>query len=224
MSLTLFDAIVVVVILISALLAMVRGFVREVLSITSWVIAGVAAYFLYSPLLNVIYPSPIADETIATIIAVAVVFVIVLIIATYITVKAADFVIDSRIGAVDRLMGFVFGALRGLLLVVIAFVFFSWLVPASQQPLWIANAQTHPMLESLGESLIQVLPPDIEAALMEGFRGGEEGTTETPAGASPDAFDQRFTPGTNLDTRALEQLLQPAAPTPGAAPVPAPAP
>ena len=224
MSLTLFDAIVVVVVLISALLAMVRGFVREILSITSWVIAGVAAYFLYSPLLNLIYPSPIADQTIATIIAVAVVFVIVLIIATYLTVKVADFVIDSRIGAVDRLMGFVFGAFRGLLLVVIAFVFFTWLVPAPQQPLWISGAQTHPMLESLGESLIRILPPDIEEALMEGFRGAEEGTIETPTTTNPEQFDQRFTPGTNLDNRALEQLLQPAAPTPGVAPAPAPAP
>lgn len=220
MSLTLFDAIVVVVILISALLAMVRGFVREVLSITSWVIAGVAAYFLHKPLLNLIYPSPIADQTIATIIAVAVVFVIVLIIATYITVKAADFVIDSRIGAVDRLMGFVFGALRGLLLVVIAFVFFTWLVPASQQPLWIANAQTHPMLENLGESLIQVLPPDIEAALMDGFRAGEE-ETETPAPANPGEFDQRFQPTPAGDP--LGQIID-ATPPAGVAPGPVPTP
>ncbi|MCC6737192.1 MAG: CvpA family protein [Bauldia sp.] len=223
MSLTLFDAIVVVVVLISALLAMVRGFVREVLSITSWVIAGVAAYFLHPPLLNLIYPSPIADQTIATIIAVAVVFVIVLIIATYITVKVADFVIDSRIGAVDRLMGFVFGALRGLLLVVIAFVFFTWLVPASQQPLWIANAQTHPMLESLGESLIKVLPPDIEEALMNGFRTGEEETTETPTqtpAPDPAAFDERFTPTPAGDP--LGQMIQGAPTVPAPAPTPAP--
>ncbi|MGV8840910.1 MAG: CvpA family protein [Bauldia sp.] len=222
MSLTLFDAIVVVVVLISALLAMVRGFVREVLSITSWVIAGVAAYFLHAPLLDLIYPSPIADQTIATIVAVAVVFVIVLIIATYVTVKVADFVIDSRIGAVDRLMGFVFGALRGLLLVVIAFVFFTWLVPASQQPLWIANAQTHPMLESLGESLITILPEDIEEALMDGFRTGEEETTETPATPAPDpaAFDERFTPTPAGDP--LGQMIQgaPVAPAPAATPAP----
>jgi membrane protein required for colicin V production len=220
MSLTLFDAIVVVVVLISALLAMVRGLVREVLSITSWVIAGIAAYFLHAPLLNLIYPSPIADQTIATIIAVAAVFVIVLIIATYLTVKIADFVIDSRIGAVDRLMGFVFGTLRGLLLVVIAFVFFTWLVPAPQQPLWISNAQTHPMLESLGESLIQILPPDIEEALMEGFRGGEDGTRNAPATTDPPAFDERFTPTPAGDP--LGQIIEtaPQAFPPAAVPAP----
>lgn len=220
MSLTLFDAIVVVVVLISALLAMVRGLVREVLSITSWVIAGIAAYFLHAPLLNLIYPSPIADQTIATIIAVAAVFVIVLIIATYLTMKIADFVIDSRIGAVDRLMGFVFGTLRGLLLVVIAFVFFTWLVPAPQQPLWISNAQTHPMLESLGESLIKILPPDIEEALMEGFRGGEDGTTGTPATTDPPAFDERFTPTPPGDP--LGQIIEtaPQAFPPAAVPAP----
>lgn len=221
MSLTLFDAIVIVVILISALLAMVRGFVREVLSITSWVIAAVVAAFLHKPLLNLIYPSPIADETIATIVAVAVVFVIVLIIATYVTVKVADFVIDSRIGAVDRLMGFIFGAARGLLLVVIAFVFFTWLVPASQQPLWIATAQTHSMLESLGESLIAVLPENIEQALLEGFRGGEGLTDETtPPATDPAAFDERFAPAPAGDP--LGQIIDAA---PGAvAPAPAPTP
>ena len=44
--------------------------------------------------------------------------------------RIADFIIDSRIGALDRTLGFLFGAARGILLVVVAMLFFNWLVPA----------------------------------------------------------------------------------------------
>lgn len=198
MSFTLFDAIVLAVVLISALLAMVRGFVREVLSVASWVVAAVAAFYLYESLLGVIFPNMIASETIATIVAVAVIFFVALIIATWITIKIADFVIDSRVGAIDRLLGFVFGAARGVLLVVIAFFFFSWLVPSDDQPEWIADAATRPTLDSLGEQLVSVLPEDVEAMLLDRFRGEEDdggGAEENPAAPAADAAND---PGAGL--------------------------
>lgn len=208
MSFTLFDFIVIVVVLISAVLAMVRGFVREVLSILSWVVAAVAAYFLYEPLLNLINPSPIEDVTLATIVSVAVIFIVVLIIATYITMKIADFVIDSRIGAIDRLLGFVFGVLRGVLLAVIAFAFFTWLVPLNVQPSWIRDAQSTPLLADLRDRLISVLPDDIQATLSEGFGGADEATT--PANRTPTPPETVPEPVPNVDNDALERLLQPA--------------
>ncbi|MGD9739018.1 MAG: CvpA family protein [Bauldia sp.] len=210
MSFTLFDFIVIVIVLISAVLAMVRGFVREVLSIISWVVAAAAAYFLYEYLLGLINPSPIEDVTLATIISVAVIFIVVLIIATYITMKIADAVIDSRIGALDRLFGFLFGVVRGLLLVVIAFAFFTWLVPLNQPP-WIANAQSTPFLTDLRDRLVALLPEDWEETLMEGFRGADEDDTPTPAETVPPAEE----PGNNLP--GLDRLLD-------GAPEPAPAP
>ena len=127
MSVTLLDVVAIGIILISAVLAMVRGFVREVLSIASWLIAAVAAYYLYAPLQDVIQPY-VDNETLATIIAVVVVFIVVLVIVTYITMKIADLVVDSRIGSMDRMFGFLFGAARGLLVVVVAFAGFIWLV------------------------------------------------------------------------------------------------
>ena len=163
MSLTPFDFVVVAVILISAILAMVRGFVREVLSIASWLIAAVAAYYLYEPFRGVIEPY-IENEQLATIVSVAVIFIIVLVIATYVTMKVADIVIDSRVGSIDRIFGFAFGAIRGVLLVVVAFALFVWLV--DDQPAWIAEAEAQPMLVDLSERLIAVLPDDIEAELL----------------------------------------------------------
>lgn len=198
MPVTVLDIVVIVVVLISAILAMVRGFVREVLSVASWAAAAAAAFFLHKPLIPLIQPY-FESTTVATIVAAAGVFFIALIVASYITMKISDFVIDSRIGAVDRALGFVFGAVRGLLLLVVAFLFFTWLV--SPPPAWVAQAKTAPLLKSLGDQLMAALPPDAEEAIMKRIRGkgGPGSAGEAPAAGgeaspSPDAGDDDAAP------------------------------
>jgi membrane protein required for colicin V production len=204
MSLTVLDIIVIVVVLISATLAMVRGFVREVLSVASWVAAVAAAYFFYKPLVPLIRPY-IESATVATIIAAALIFFIALIVASYVTTKVSDFVIDSRIGAIDRGLGFLFGAARGVLLVIIALWFFNFLV--AQPPDWVANAQSEPILRDLGDQLVAALPEDIEAWIQSNTRGeggAPVGETAPAEGAAADPTD----PAYGTDTRQnLEQLI-----------------
>lgn len=199
MPLTILDIVVILVVLVSALLAMVRGFVREVLSIASWLAAVAAAYYFYKPLVPVVKPY-IESGTVAIIVAASAIFFVALIIASYITTKIADFVIDSRVGALDRILGFVFGAARGLLLIVIALLFFSWLVEAP--PAWVANARSKPMLDNLGEKLVAVLPPDLEATL-QSHLGRAVAPTTTPDSSGSGAPDEpNYAPDTqqNLDT------------------------
>src|SRR5690606_33326031 len=96
----------------------------------------------------------IANETIALVVTVAVLFLVTLIIVSFVTIRLSDVVLDSRIGALDRTLGFVFGAARGLLLVVVAVLFFNWFVPdAGSQPTWIATAKSKPLLDAIGEQL-----------------------------------------------------------------------
>jgi membrane protein required for colicin V production len=98
-----------------------------------------------------------------------------------ITVKFSDFVLDSRIGALDRTLGFVFGAARGLLICVIGWVFLAWLVQG-KMPDWATTARSRPMLENTGNTLLGMLPdPD---GLMAQLRKRREEETGTPA---PDA-------------------------------------
>ncbi|HVY19464.1 MAG TPA: CvpA family protein [Bauldia sp.] len=209
MPVTILDLIVIVVVLVSAVLAMVRGFVREVLSVASWVAAVAAAYFLYKPLVPLIR-NYIPSATIATIVAAAVIFFIALIVASYITTKISDFVIDSRVGALDRALGFVFGAARGLLLLVIALLFFSWLV--EKPPSWVANARSEPLLADLGERLKAALPDDVEEALMKRFRhdngdtnGGDTDSAPADSGAAAAPPDTTY----GADTRQnLNTLIQ----------------
>ncbi len=208
MPVTILDLIVIVVVLVSAVLAMVRGFVREVLSVASWVAAVAAAYFLYKPLVPLVR-NYIPSVTIATIVAAAVIFFIALIVASYITTKISDFVIDSRVGALDRALGFVFGAARGLLLLVIALLFFSWLV--EKPPSWVANARSEPLLADLGERLKAALPDDVEEALMKRFRhdDGEAPAGESDAAPADSGAAAPVDPTYGADTRQnLNTLIQ----------------
>jgi len=183
MPITIFDGIVIGVTLFSAVLAMVRGFSREVLSIASWGGSAAAAYYLYPLLLP--YALKYTDDTkIAVAGSAGVVFVLALIVISFITMRIADFIIDSRIGALDRTLGFLFGAARGILLLVVAVAFWNWLVDASHRPEWVNNAKSKPFLDGLVLKLETVLPDDIEPQIRARILGKEEpattgnGTTE----------------------------------------------
>ncbi|VAW14540.1 Colicin V production protein [hydrothermal vent metagenome] len=156
---TALDVVLIGIAFLSAILAMFRGFTREVLSILSWVVAAGAALWAY-PLMKdrvreLIQPEPLADGVL-----IIGTFIIVLIAVSLITVRITDLILDSQIGAIDRTLGFLFGLARGVILVVVAFLFFSWLVPERQQPDWVRNAQTAPFMISTGELLLSYLPED----------------------------------------------------------------
>src|SRR5450755_2329012 len=155
---------VIVIVLISAFLSMVRGFTGEVLAIGSWVAAAAAAYFFYPLVLPYVTPY-IHKEMIAQGVSAAGVFFATLIVVSIITVRLSDAILDSKIGALDRTLGFVFGAARGFLLAVVAFAIFGWLVTEKQQPEWVKSAKTRPILEETGTKVIAMLPEDAMATI-----------------------------------------------------------
>lgn len=162
----------IIVVLVSALLSMLRGFTREVLAIASWGIAAAAAYYFYP--MGVPYLQPyIPKEQFLPYISAAIIFFVTLIIVSIITVKISDAILDSKIGALDRSLGFLFGAGRGLLLCVVAFLFFNWLVPEKSRPEWVNTAKTRPLLERTGESLLALLPDDPEG-IVKGLRKSKD--------------------------------------------------
>ena len=134
MSLQLLDLILIGTMLVSALLALSRGFTRETLSLIAWGAAGLAAAgAILSPDVMKIAKTYIQPEIVATVGVGAGVFLIVLIVTSLIGVKIADWVLDSAAGPFDRTLGFAYGLARGLLLVVVAYVFYIWLVPTDKR-------------------------------------------------------------------------------------------
>jgi len=155
------------VVLVSALLSMLRGFTREVLAIGSWAAAAAAAYYFYPMVLPHVQPY-INKPIFAQAASAAAVFFVTLIIVSLFTVRVSDAILDSKIGALDRSLGFVFGAARGFLLAVVAFWIFNWLVGDKQQPEWVRNAKTRPALTETAGRIIAMLPEDA-ATTLEGW-------------------------------------------------------
>ena len=197
MPVTLLDIIVISVMLLSGILAMVRGLMREVFSILSWAVAaGVTLYFYKQALPHV--KQYITQDMAATATTVAVLFLGTLLIASIITARISDAVLDSRIGPLDRTLGFLFGLARGLLVMVVAFLFFNWLVPTKSQPPWMLDAKSRPALQSAGDWLMAQLPDDPENTILNKLKkppAGDEGdapaTPGTPSAPAAPSGDQQ---------------------------------
>ena len=185
MPITILDLVLLGVMLISGLLAMVRGFMREILSIAAWGAAALVTLYAFSKLLPTA-KTYFNNDTVASVVVVAGVFIVV----SIITVRISDMILDSRIGALDRTLGFLFGLARGLLIVVVAFLFFSWLVPDKQRPDWVNGAKSRVVLQGTGDWLMALLPDDPENTILKRFKKNkpdEEPTDTEPA--TPGAGD-----------------------------------
>jgi membrane protein required for colicin V production len=209
---TVLDGIVLVVVLVSALLAMYRGLIREVFSIASWAAAAGAAYYFHKPLLP--YAKQyINNDYVALGVVVGGVFLITLIVVSYITMKMSDFVLDSAFGALDRSAGFLFGAARGVLLLVVAMLFFNWFVPSAQQPKWVSGAKSKPVLDYLGQQLVAALPENAEEQILNRLRNRGRNDTvpaepdQDPRPAPQQRTDNRTGTYANGERKSLDQLI-----------------
>lgn len=193
MPITVLDVLLLVVMLISGLLAMIRGFMREILSIAAWIIAAVVTLYAYPRVLP-LAQGYVSSKMVATAASVGAVFLITLLVVSIITVRISDLVLDSRIGALDRTLGFLFGLGRGLLIVVVAFLFFAWLVPDRSQPQWVRGAKSKVVLQSTGQWLMSMLPDDPESTILKRLK------RENPGDA--DASDSNQRPGVAPTTQS----------------------
>jgi len=205
MPITILDLVLLGVMLISGLLAMVRGFMREILSIAAWGAAALVTLYDFSKLM----PSAKAyfgSDTIATVVVVAGTFIGTLIVVSVITVRISDMILDSRIGALDRTLGFLFGLGRGLLIVVVAFLFFSWLVPDKQRPDWITNAKSRTVLDGTGQWLMSLLPDDPENTILKRFKKNKPEDDQTDADqAAPASGDGYSKPARDSLKKLIEK-------------------
>jgi membrane protein required for colicin V production len=212
MPITLLDIILLVVMLISALLAMVRGFMREVLSIASWAAAAIVTVWAY-PKLKPIALQYVTNDIVASAAAIGVAFLGTLLLVSIVTIKISDMVLDSRVGALDRTLGFLFGLARGLVIVVVAFLFFAWLVPDRSQPEWVRSAKSRVVLQGTGDWLMSMLPDDPESTILKRLKKPKPEEDEPTPGqrSGLDAPSEAAGYGAN-DRSGMQQLLRGKAP------------
>ena len=184
MPITLLDIILLLVMLVSGLLAMIRGFMREILSIGSWGVAALVTLYSYPRVLP-LAKQYFASDSVAAAVSAGGIFLGTLLIVSIITARLSDMVLDSRVGALDRTLGFLFGLARGLVIVVVAFLFFAWLVPDRSQPEWVRSAKSKLVLQNTGQWLMSMLPDDPENTILKRLKKPKLEDQDTPD-AGPD--------------------------------------
>ena len=204
MPITLLDIFLLAVMLISGLLAMIRGFMREVLSIAAWAGAAVVTLLTYGKVVP-LAKQYVNNDIIAAAATAGGIFVGTLIIISLFTVRISDRILDSRIGALDRTLGFLFGLARGLIIVVVAFIFFDWLVPAKSQPNWISGAKSRVVLQGTGQWLMSLLPEDPESTILKRLKRpkGDEDAPDDSAPSTTPAPARRSDAGSPATTGSV---------------------
>ncbi len=160
------DLAVLALMLVSGLLGVMRGLVREVLGVAAWAIATVVA----SPYGAFPYIAPwmrrqVADPGIADAVAFGGVFLVVLVTLWLVVRRISSAVRGSALGGLDRTMGLVFGLGRGATLLVVAYILLGIGLAIEQWPTPILEARSLPTIHRGAEWLAAQLPPKYRPAV-----------------------------------------------------------
>lgn len=158
------DAGILVVLLISALFGFARGFVKEVLSITGWIGATFITLYLF-PIAQPYTQIYIPNLLLADILTGSVIFILCLVILSYITHGISAKVKASALGALDRTLGIFFGLARTFVLVGIAWIFFVQFLPPEDRPQTINQARMLPLIVASGKFVAALTPVDMQKNL-----------------------------------------------------------
>lgn len=217
------DIAVGVVLVISGVISLVRGFVHEVLSHAGWIASGLAAFWAYRlPVVQDFSHRYIHNDLLANIAAGAVIFIVLLVVLSIFTHAVARRVQQSALGSTDRALGFVFGLVRGLVLCSLAYMVVIWLMP--QPPAWFNDAKALPLvkvgaefIETLLPDQIAVLKKDAQDATDQGKKASDSvdelkkdadllKALESPQPKTPDKPDDKKQP--KKDDKGLDRLIE----------------
>lgn len=213
------DLVILAVLLVSGLLALMRGLVKEVLSIGGWVVGVVGTLHVF-PLIKPFLRPYISGDYLLNAAASASTFIVLMVLVSLTTTAIAKRVSDSRLGPLDRSLGFVFGLLRGALLVCIAYLVLAWLAPADRHPEIVREARALPLVIDGSALVVKLVPEDMRPKLPESadaIRKKVEKTTDDLKAVGQAAKTLRDAAGESgykgKDRGLLDQLIESAGKT-----------
>jgi membrane protein required for colicin V production len=142
------DWAILIIIGISAGISLIRGFVREALSLAGWIIAFFVARGFYQEVSSLLVDT-IDTPSVRYGVAWAGLFLITLTITGLVNYLIGQLVEKAGLSGMDRIMGMAFGALRGILIVSVAVISLRAFTPVEQDPWW-KKSQLIPHVEILG--------------------------------------------------------------------------
>ena len=190
---------VAILILVSGLLAFSRGFVKELLSVAAWVGAVVVAIYAFpevQPYTQDLIAIPIAAD--AT--AIGSVFIVALIVFSAITHWIAAHVRDSHFSALDRTLGFLFGLVRGALVVCLLWLLVDWATEPEDRPPWLTEAQSLPLIQRGADLILDLVPERFKEQGAEAIDEAGEAAREAVEDSVTNEMDRITSPPPQADT------------------------
>lgn len=206
---TLIDVLVVVAIVLSVIYAGIRGFVNETLSIFAWAAAAFATLY-FAPGIAPFLRARMSSPMVGNLIAYAGIFLVVLVPLSFISYRFSENVKDSPVGTLDRLLGVLFGVVRGLAIVGIAYIVFSMFVPIREHPHWLRDARLLPLIQGSSDVLLTLVPDQHLDSRPESGDGvaATEPRHETAAARKPANPQHARKSYGAQDRRALDNLIE----------------
>jgi membrane protein required for colicin V production len=155
---TVVDVVVIFVIFLSALFSLLRGFVKEAISLATWIIAiWLAATF--APQLADALPSNIESEAVRQATGFGVLFVLTLMLGTVVNMLVSQIVKKTGLSGADRIFGVAFGVLRGGLIIIV-FVIIGGMTPLPETDWWQSSTLLQ-WFESTAIVIQEYIPEDL---------------------------------------------------------------
>ncbi|MCC6924325.1 CvpA family protein [Novosphingobium sp.] len=155
-----FDIAVLVLVGMGAITGFMRGFIQEVFALAAWVLALVAIHNLHTPLSEALVPH-VGTESGASVLAFALLLLVPYAIVKLLSDRLGSASRNSVLGPIDRVIGFGFGAVKGMVITVMAFsvlvLGYDTIWGAGGRPQWITSARSYPFINASSEALVQMI-------------------------------------------------------------------
>lgn len=173
-----FDIIVLLIVGVAAVGGFMRGFVQEVLSLVAWVLAVVAIRYFHTDTTAFLYGF-IGTPSGAAVLAFALLLIIPLVAVRLVASAAGKISRNSVLGPFDRVLGFGFGAVKGAIVVVMAFSIlvlgYDTIWGPGGRPTWMTTARTYPFVNASADEMVQLI------AERQRYLEGEEEPADSPS-------------------------------------------
>lgn len=153
------DTIILITIGISALIALSRGLIKEVLSIIGWVLGTLAVIYLL-PLLNPLMQKFISSGFMSAVVTALAILIVFMLIWTFSTGGLIRDIRQSKMSTVDRILGLFFGIVRAFLLVVLVYIMISWIIPEDKQPAMLKESRYFQLAGKFAKPIESLIPQD----------------------------------------------------------------
>lgn len=204
--LNIFDLVVIGIMGLSCLVSFFRGFMRELLSLGAWLVAGLVTIYAYPHVAEFIKPHVKNSESISMLVAILGTYIVTLLFFSIINGMLIRYAKEgAEVGMLDNLLGLVFGFLRGGFIVSLGFFLMSAVMDKDQYPDWIAQARTLPFVES-GARLLARLAPHYLEEMSSFAKDQKESEDSADAPEDPPVSENRSGTGKGYSRSAREQM------------------